>query len=585
MSENSMQPLPDSKGRIARLALTLGLGFLSAFLIFRRLFLLDPEHTLWGDDFDPKLLRWTAEWGYYALGQQFSWTLFWNAQSFFPHLNTLAFSDCLLTLQLVYTPLRWIGVLPLTALYLSLAIFSVLTFSLTTILLQRLKHFDFVETLIIAFASHFSLSMLNFLPHYQLFGFQFAPPFLISLYIFCRELKLRWLILSLSLFVLGSSFAIYLAPTLFCLGLLLGIIVIPRTLLSYPTNKLLKLLIAVVIVSSVFAAGFYGLVVSHYRTMVKQTAVQTFEESAIYSASPQSLFVGRTINSKWYKPAGSNYQKYGDWERAYFPGWLLICGAFLGIVTLLRHSGHKEDQEIRYFSSSIFILGAFTVILSWGPFLEGIKMPFYYLSHILPGLRDMRAPGRFGFIIGLPLSIMLVVGMRAIFRSKPFTRGNQIAALIILVSLMFESMPSYRTFDYVVPYKDVAQKLSEVIEPNTAIVELPAHGSSHFDTIHTILAQLNTALYHHGRIFLGYGGRTTAECQEIIAKSQKLSAGNLGAFEEILAYASSFKVGAVLVHLEKYDSSIKAQFNQATLDKHGFREVYLDENTLIAKAK
>jgi len=573
----------DSK--FLRLGLTWGLGVLSAFLIFRHLLLVNPEATLWGDDFDPKLLRWTAEWGYYALGRRFSWSLFWDAQSFYPHTNTLAYSDCLLTLQLVYTPLRWLGVMPLTALYLSLAIFCVLTFVLSVWLLRKLQLFDFVECLIIAFAAHFSLSMINFLPHYQLFGFQFAPPFLISLYIFCSNLELRWLILSLSLFVFGSSFAIYLAPTLFCLGLLVALALLPQRLLRRRASEASRLLIIWSLVSLIFAGVFYLLVMRHYTAMVSETAVQTFEESAIYSASPQSLIIGRTINSKWYKPEGSAYSKYGDWERAYFPGWILLIGGLCGVMSLMRRFGCTKEGELRRFCCVIFSLGVFALVLSWGPFLEGVKMPFYYLAHILPGVRNIRAPGRFGFILGLPLGVLLTVGLRSLFRLEPFTRRNQLAQGVGLFLLIFESLPSYRTFDYVVPYQDEAKKLSEYITPGTPVIELPAHGASHFDTIHIILTQLNEALYHHGKLFLGYGGRTTEECQTLINKSQRLSAGSDGAFQETLAYAKSFGVGAIFIHLDKYPTEIKTQFSPENLEKNGYKQVYLSDKALIAIAQ
>lgn len=567
-----------------KFACALLMAGVGAALMFRALFGVDLEHTLWGDDFDPNLLRWIAEWGYYALGQRYSLDLFWQGQAFYPHANSLAYSDSLITLQILYTPLRALGMAPLSALYASLAGFSMIGFLLTVFLLERLGYFLFWENLVLAYAAHFSLSFMNFAPHYQLFGFQLAPPFFLGLFLFCRELKLSWLALVLTLFGLGLGFAIYLAPVLFAcaavllpFGLLLGIRRQGlRSFLSrLPIFAGLGLLAAAII---------YFLIIQHYTEMIRSTAPQSFEESAIYSASPASILNGRSINSKWYKPPGGNYGKYGDWERAYFPGWLLLLGGSLGLFVLILKRETVAESERRVFGAAFLALGLFCLALSWGPFLDGIRMPFYYLSHLSPGLRSVRAPGRFGIFLGLSLGVLLAYALCAL-RSKVGreTVPTALCKIAVLGILAFESLTDFRVFNYQEPLRVRHEKLADWVPPDSVVVELPAHGDSHFNTIKRTLSQLNGALYHHGRLVVGYGGRSSEECQTLIALDQGLASGEKS-FSQLLEFAKGVKAQALLINLDLYEPLVRERIKPAELESAGYKLVLSEPDYLIARS-
>ena len=564
---------------VLRWGLAAALGVLAVALLFRPLLSVNPEQFLWADDFDSRLLRWTAEWGYFALGRKFSWSLFWNAQSFYPHANTLAYSDCLLTLQLFYSPLRWLGIQPLSALYLSLASVSVGCFLLTVRFLGTLGVFGFAECLLIALAAHFGLSLTGFLSHYQLFGFQFAPPFLIALYLFTLRFEYRWFFVSTALFILGVSFAIYLAPILFALSLMILVCTLPQICLRQRLGWIFRRTCCLAGLGAVIAAVFYFAVISHYVEMVRSTPPQTFEESAIYSASPSSLLAGRNMNSLWYAPAGGNYAQYGDWERAYFPGWLLLFGGAAGAATLLQRSAGESDRKRKQLCLVFGVLASAALVLSWGPFVEGVKAPFYYLSYILPGLRSVRAPGRFGFILGLPLGILMAAALRRIIARRP--QLVTAAALILGAGMLAESLTNFRLYPYHEEFVDRAAAMRRYAGPRKAVAELPAHGTDHFETIRITLAQLNRALYHRGRLLLGYGGRSTAECQTLIALSQRLSAGAPGAFADVLQYLAKLDVSALLVHLDLYSPAVRRSMTADVISAAGFRQAVVKDNYII----
>lgn len=68
-------------------------GILGTMILFKDLILARKYNVLWASDFDPGLMYWIVEWGYHIFFEEFNSTNFWNANSFYPNSNTLAYSD------------------------------------------------------------------------------------------------------------------------------------------------------------------------------------------------------------------------------------------------------------------------------------------------------------------------------------------------------------------------------------------------------------------------------------------------------------------------------------------------------------
>src|SRR5450759_384042 len=124
-------------------------GVLGVCILFRKLFIVSPEQILWADNFDSKLIYWIVNWGYHILFEARQPLNFWNANSFFPESQTLAYSDSILSIQLLFSPLRAIGFQPLQSLYLSLAGFTIAGCFFTERALRRLGIFSNLEVILI----------------------------------------------------------------------------------------------------------------------------------------------------------------------------------------------------------------------------------------------------------------------------------------------------------------------------------------------------------------------------------------------------------------------------------------------------
>jgi hypothetical protein len=140
---------------------------------------------------DPALNTWILWWNAQAVPFTSNW---WNAPAFYPVPGVLTFSENLLGLSLISTPLQWLGAAPQTA----YNIVFLLTFPLSAIgayllALELTKRHDaaFIAGLLFGFAPY----RIAHLPQIQSLA-AFAMPFaLLGLHRALRDPRPRWLVL------------------------------------------------------------------------------------------------------------------------------------------------------------------------------------------------------------------------------------------------------------------------------------------------------------------------------------------------------------------------------------------------------
>jgi hypothetical protein len=534
-------------------------GIFGIFLLFHNLIGIDISNSIWADNFDPMLLKWIIEWGYHSLFILNDPANFFNANSFFPHANSLAYSDALLSAQLVYSPLRLMGVNEHYAMYGTLSAFTLFGTVMTDYMLRRTGLFSTIERCFIIFAAHFSLLVTSFLGHYQLFGFHLFPSIILAVYLIFRDYNKKDMFLMMLLFSLGFMFSIYMGPmfimTLLCL--------LPYFYITfYKTDSSIynppRNLFFLILCGLIFSVVLYLIYLQPYFLVSKEFPPQSFDETAVYSAKLGSLLHGYSLNSLFHKPAGGGYSNTGDWERAIFPGYLLLLLSFFGFWIVIFKKKYSNEflkkvlisSEISYFFLACFII---FFVLSLGPYgPHKIRLPFYYLSELYAGFGSIRAPGRFGMLMGLPLGILGVIGIRAILfnsTSKTFVKWSSI---FIFVLFVIESVPRFNILEIPYPDKKLYFEAAKIIKPRSVVIDLPVAGSDHFDTLKRVIAQLNNSLIYQGRLIVGYGGKTTTEHGELIALDQRIQK-HRSDFSEILNFSD--KVGAeyLLIRINDYD--------------------------------
>jgi len=572
-------------------------GFIGVMILFKDLIMAGTREVLWADNLDPRLVYWIVNWGYHVLVELKQPLGFWNANSFYPHNLTLAYSESLLGMQLLFTPLRLLGIPPLISLYLTLAGVCIIGAALTLYALYRIGCFSLIESILITFCTHFSLSVISYFVHYQLFGFQLAPPFFLFVYLYLREFKKGDLLILVSLFAVGITLAMYLAPMLLVLCILMCTPMILKQIQRMGMMKLIKNIgiqaVGIVIVAILV---LYFVQLRPYLRIANTFPKHPFEELAFYSANLSSLFTGFSVFSHWYDPGSYDW---GEWEYAYFPGFvLLILPGLYFIWTIVRFAtdrlsarsgdwhmaslGQQGDDHLIPGDFILYMLLLFlsALVLSWGPYYKpdpSIRLPFYYLSDFVFGLRDVRAPGRFGMFIPLPLAVFTVAFLRTVITTNS---ARNWTVLLVTLLIIVESFPTFPVYPFSIDAGGVYKQICQAIKPGSPVLELPVFGED-MEALYIAVEQLDGSTIHWGRLVSGYGANTTEEYKTLLDIDQRIQ-------QELIAPRAAIKFGKrygihyYLIHLNRYSSTV-AQNWKSTADEFRGQVLFETSDALFVK--
>ena len=167
------------------------LGYVALTIALTYPLILNLGSVLPNDAGDPALNTWILWWNAHAVPYTSTW---WNAPAFYPAPGSLAFSEHLLGLSLISTPIQWMGGGPQLAynivFLLSFPLCAVGAYLLALELTRR-EDAAFIAGLLFAFAPY----RIAHLPQLQALA-AFAMPFsLLGLHRYLREPRPRWLAL------------------------------------------------------------------------------------------------------------------------------------------------------------------------------------------------------------------------------------------------------------------------------------------------------------------------------------------------------------------------------------------------------
>jgi hypothetical protein len=536
-------------------------GLIGIVILFHDLAGKPVAATLWGDDTDPNLIVWTLEWVYHTI---FIWLTpldVWNANSYFPHLKSLAYSDSLLSAQFLYAPLRLLGVSPLPALYLTLASICLAGVLLTDCLLRD-YHFTVGERALVISAAHFSLPITVFLiAHFQLFGMQLAPPFLLALHRLLNSWRGRDLVLVTLLFCLAGGFATYFVPMAGLVAALVCLLFSMRlarhgniaALVRGPGWKSIAFSLAILLV-------FFVVLMLPYLVLFASLPPQPLSDTFQYSARPWSILLDASPRSLWYKPRPITTE-----ERVAFPGFsLLLLGAAGGLAFLRSAPGVSLDRE----KKPIVPLAAYAVaifaicwVLSWGPYLQlgarggfRLDLPYLAFAHFIPGVGNVRAPGRFAQFFGLPLGLMAVLSVR--WFTTRWRLATTVGAMLLTAIILIDQLPKIATYPFSIDHGDFFRAAKSLIKRGEPIVQLPITGVDHAATWMIRLRQLVSSTILWNRLIDGAGSRETPELDELISLDWRLHRGE-ASLSELADFARKLSITKLVFFLDDYPSHVQ----------------------------
>lgn len=499
--------------RIVATPLVLGLSFGALALLLTWPLAMCADRCLSGNLGDPLLNAWIVGWGAERLAGGFAGV--WDAPIFYPHEDTLAYSEHLLGIAVLVAPIYWLSgnaILAYNAAF--IAAYALAAFGMYLLAKQLTTRVDvsFVTALAFACSPYLTTSQTTRL---QMLYCGWMAIGLAGLHgYFQTGARARLIMFAAAYVMLGLCnmylFAFFAIPV--ALVMAYGALTARR-----PLRTAVELALAVMVVAAAIApiAGLYRDV---QRDM---TLERSTEENIRYSAAI------RSYASVWHEsPLARWLPSETVADRALFPG-LTITG--LALLPLWRVLASRRRRAPAAAVNDQANHAAFTVAAaaaagprSWWPAYAAAMFvafalslgpvphagtapiadagPYAWLMQMVPGLDGFRAPARFGVIVLLGLGALAAMGLSASLRGR--SRG--VRALMVAgacVAAVAEGMTAPArlvAFPGTLPPAEQNAFAWLAAEPPGAVLVLPIVPD---DFVHAPLAGVTqTLVYQHATL-------------------------------------------------------------------------------------
>lgn len=415
-------------GRAApRAAWVLGFYALTA-IVFA--FPLDPAKWrthIPGNQGDALLNLWILDWAGRHAGD--GWNRLWDTTMFFPHGNTLAYSESLLPVAPVHRVIAFVvrsDVLAFNIIYVAA---WVLSGWLTYLLARRLTG-SIGASLVAGLVFTLATPRLIHYGFLQL-GFAFLIPlvFLLVINLFerCRTSTGVWLGICVAALSLSSSY--YGLVTILALGIVIPVMAWLHRDSWRPVARALG---AGVLVGGLLVAP----VVYQYRQL---------QQDPHFSRDPE--VAGSAHLEDFLRVSPDNYvlselppfeersrPESATIEQRLFPGVVALAFGALGLVVLVRDRSRRRRTNAAHVMLALSAASGALLVLSFGEYFRDWKVPWSGIWE-LPGFTSIRVPARFIVVPVLALALFAAFGV-AWALSRIRRPAVRVAAVVVVVGVV-----------------------------------------------------------------------------------------------------------------------------------------------------
>jgi hypothetical protein len=479
------------------------------------------------DTNDGRFSVWNIAWIGHAMLSEPSRLL--DANIFYPHTGTLAYSELNLVAGLFGLP--WYAATrdPLAALNGSIAIGLWFAFMLMWHLVRRLTTSDGAG-LVAATAFTFCPYMSARTAHIQLLMIFVFPLVMLAFHRFAeRPGTWRGAQLGGALALAALTCGYY---GLFA-GCVLGLVSLfaAQRVSKYWVGLGVALVAAAAIVYPVFSAFLDARAASG-------ATIRPWEPSdaRIYSANLSAYLASGAFSHRWWLPWLGAWQ---PWKDVLFPGIALIVLAAGGIWSA------RADRDV---TRLVAMYGAVAIFAAWASF--GPDGGLYLVMHyIVPGMSMLRAPARLGIIVVFGLAVIAGFAVARMERRRPWIPA---ALVVLLVAELGVRTPEWGWPSWPLrerpPLSLAYQRLAEL--PRGVLLEFPfPYVSSNY---HNHAPAMFWSSYHWQPLVNGYS--------DLIPPDFDAIALPINAFPnpDSFAIARHRQVRYVLWHVDRYDEQSRA---------------------------
>jgi len=215
-----------------------------------------------------------------------------------------------------------------------------------------------------------------------------------------------------------------------------------------------------------------------YAEIRSEGFARSLDDARMFSADWRSYLASPKLAHEWILPL------LGEWQKVLFPGALVLGFALATVIRAgwsaaasLRSPTLPSAQDARPEARSlpephhavVTFYASIAVLAAWASF--GPNAGLYTLFfHTLPFFELIRAPGRFGVLVTLALSVLAAFSIAALFATLVGGRRRAVLGLVTATTLATSTVgPLYLVAQP--PMHPVYQRLAQM--PRGAVVEFP----------------------------------------------------------------------------------------------------------------
>jgi hypothetical protein len=404
-----------------------------------------------------------------ADGQYSIWNIAWVARTivadplrlfdaniFYPHKTTLAFSEANILPGLIGVPAYWLTKNPWLTLNVVL-LFAFTSAYVCTYLLLRYLTGDRRAAAAGAIVYAFCPYTMSHLSHIQLLFTGGIPLSLLLLHRVADGPSVRrGVLLGWALAAQALSCAYY--------GIFAGLIVGYATLVLAATRRLWRSAAYWTAIAA-GAATSLALVLPFFipflRVQEESGFARSVKDTAQWAAGSRDYFMSATHAHAWLQ---AYMRSFGPWSgEVLFPGFFALGLGAAGVIIALRRGTRERETALVY--------GSLAVLAFWSSFGPGAGL--YRILYQLPAFSFLRAPSRLGLVVVLCLVVFAAIALRRLY-SALSTRIRNLAAAIAcaaaIADLIIVPLKWWEAPDLPSPYAQLA------ISPRAPVAEFPFYG-------------------------------------------------------------------------------------------------------------
>jgi hypothetical protein len=466
-----------------------------------------------------------------------------DTNMFYPAKNTLAFSENMLGNQLIFGPVYAATKNPILA-----SNFVILTSfwlcALGMYLLARYLTGSPWAAAIAGFVFAFAPVRLFQMGHMQLLSMEWMPLSVFFFYRFLLQKKAASLIAFCGFVMLQLLCSLYLGyiEILILASLLLGVLLTAPYLLN--RKAILGFCLGGIAVGMIL----FPVVRPYRRMQLRGVLSAELQNTAAASANPIASYLNAGFGPHhiYWRLHDRFHSRDVDWEKILFPGFLpiLLAVVALGGVFLSQRSLACADEPPNngptpklgsapnLWRSAVVgsvLAVVISYLLSLGPYLRihdqpsNIRMPYFWLRNLIPGMDVFRVPARFalGLMFGLAilagagfLNILRIGERWRLFRYRGTKAVFTSLALLFLIQ-EFDFTPIH--LDHVMAPPNVAPEYRWLAtqRPGSPTLELPITMQGLGPEPYEAAGYVYVSAFHWQPLFNGYSGYAPSIAGEV----------------------------------------------------------------------